>query len=473
MTSRRRTRIAALIACLATGLLPAAASATSGVGGYVSDADTGLPLPQSTVTWNGTTSPPPTAVTDAQGRYAFYSLQANEHGSLGVAGPAGWDRITVGDLTTPASGTITQSVALHRDWASAAGGAHASSNDESGGGACGSAAAIDADRTTGWSAGASHPAGDPAALVVALPQDIALTHVMLDAGSACGHDAGTALGKFRIETSADGVTWAPAAEGELGSADRGVPHDVVPTANTAGVRYLRVIALTAQDPAATTIDLREVQAFGLRPDVAPSGTVSVEAPRNYINSVVRFQAAFTDPDSTITKYLWDFNGDGTWDQVTFGTNVAHVYAGPGVYHVIVGARDFQGTLGTTTIDLRISDPNAPLEAIPQRKPLITFAAPDGIDELVRVACASKCTFKATMQLTAKTARKLHLRRRTILKFKKSTDGPGIGSFTLELPQSTIKRLRKAHLSKVRALVTATATDQEGRKSTARRWVTFR
>jgi hypothetical protein len=159
--------------------------------------------------------------------------------------------------------------------------------------------------------------------------------------------------------------------------------------------------------------------------------------------------------------------------VTFGTNVAHVYAGPGVYHVIVGARDFQGTLGTTTIDLRISDPNAPLEAIPQRKPLITFAAPDGIDELVRVACASKCTFKATMQLTAKTARKLHLRRRTILKFKKSTDGPGIGSFTLELPQSTIKRLRKAHLSKVRALVTATATDQEGRKSTAHRWVTFR
>jgi hypothetical protein len=152
--------------------------------------------------------------------------------------------------------------------------------------------------------------------------------------------------------------------------------------------------------------------------------------------------------------------------------VAHVWAGPGTYHVTVGARDFRGALGTTTLDLRVTDPSQPIEPIIQRKPLITFDPPTGIDLPVRIACSSRCTFTAKMVLTARTARKLGISR-TVLTFKRRTEGPGLGSWTLELPQKAVKRLRAARMAKVSVRLTAGAVDQEGRRSTVHHWVTFR
>ena len=199
-----------------------------------------------------------------------------------------------------------------------------------------------------------------------------------------------------------------------------------------GVRYVRLLALGAQDAGSPTVDVRELKVFGVGPNVAPSGTLSVEAPRNFINGVVRFRATFTDPDSTILRYLWDFDGDGTWDQQTQQPSVSHVWQGAGTYHVVVGARDFVGDLGTAAIDLRVIDPNQPVEAIPQRKPLITFDPPDGIDLSARIACTSKCRFTAKLVMSRALARRLHSRHRTVLTLKKSTEGPGLGSWTVQM-----------------------------------------
>jgi hypothetical protein len=189
--------------------------------------------------------------------------------------------------------------------------------------------------------------------------------------------------------------------------------------------------------------------------------------------VVRLHAAFTDPDSSILRYLWDFDGDGTWDQATAGPAVAHVWAGPGIYHVLVGARDFRGALGTTALDLRMIDPSQPLEPVVQRKPLITFDPPTGVDLATRIACSSKCTFTARMVLTARTAQALHLPHRTVFTLTRKTEGPGLGSWTLTLPHKVVKRLRAAHLRKVTVRLTASAVDQQRRRSTVHRWVTFR
>jgi hypothetical protein len=471
----RLTAIA--LAALATAVAAAApAFGALGVGlsGNVTDADTGLRIDQAKVTWSGTTSPLPQATTDANGHFLFFGLDPNTSGTLQIAGPPGWDHVDVGPIALPGDGVVTQNVALHRDWALPAGGATVSSNDESGaGGGCGSGAAADGDRSTGWSASATRPETDPPRVTIALPVAIDINTFMMTTGAACGHPDGAALGRYRIETSADGSTWTTAADGELGAADRGNDVAVPPAANATGVRFVRLTALTPQDATAPTIDLRELKIYGAAPGVPPAGTLTTEAQRNYMRQVVRLRATFTDTDSYIVRYLWDFDGDGNWDQATLGPQVAHVWAGAGVYHVTVGVRDFRGALGTASIDLRISDPNALIDPIPQRKPLITFDPPDGIDLSTRIACASICRYEVWMKTTPRMARKLRLRHRTVVHLKRKTQGPGLASWTLELPSSFIKRLRAAHLKKVTLRLTATAIDQQKRRSTVHRWVTFR
>ncbi|HYZ34241.1 MAG TPA: carboxypeptidase regulatory-like domain-containing protein, partial [Crenalkalicoccus sp.] len=123
MTSPRITRIAALAAGLAAlATAGPATAATRGVTGYVTDADTGLPLAQASLTWNGATAPAPVATTDGQGRFLFAGLQPGEQGALDVKGPAGWDRLAVGGLSVPDDRLLQQNIELHRDWASTAGG---------------------------------------------------------------------------------------------------------------------------------------------------------------------------------------------------------------------------------------------------------------------------------------------------------------------------------------------------------------
>jgi hypothetical protein len=189
-------------------------------------------------------------------------------------------------------------------------------------------------------------------------------------------------------------------------------------------RFVRLTALSAQDAGSPTIDLRELQVFGGGPNVPRAGTVATDATKNFIKSVFRLRAAFSDPDSTIVRYLWDFDGDGRFDQATTGPQVAHVWNAADTYRVTVGARDFRGALGTTTLALRIIDPGVPVEPVLQRKPLIAFDPVDGIDLPVRIACSSVCTFTARLVLSPATAKAIGAKRRTILTMKKKTEGPG-------------------------------------------------
>jgi hypothetical protein len=471
MSSSRRTAVtapvvAAVAATLAlAGALSTAASASligGGVSGTVTDADTGLPLGGAALTWlatSGPTAPPSTS--DAAGRYLLAGLAAGTSGALRVAGPAGYERLSVPDVALPADGLAARDVALHRDWA--AGAPTSATPDATAGAGCAPAKATDNDTATGWST------SRPAALTVQLPAPVDLTSVVLTPGAACGHPDGAALKDYKIETSPDGGTWTTASAGALAPTG----DQAVATPGAAGTSFVRLTALAARDPAAGAIDLRELQAFGGGPNVPPSGTVAALATKNYIKSIVRLRAAFTDPDSAIRRYLWDFDGDGRFDQATLGPQVAHVWSVAGTYHVIVGARDFRGALGTTTLALRIVDPSIPVEPIIQRRPLITFDPVDGIDLPVRIACSSVCTFTAKLVLSKATAKAIKSKRRTILTMKKRTEGPGLGSWTIELPSKTVKLLRKAHRKTVKARLTATAVDRQKRRRTVARWVTFR
>ena len=60
--------------------------------------------------------------------------------------------------------------------------------------------------------------------------------------------------------------------------------------------------------------------------------------------VVNFHGAASDPDGTIVKYEWDFNGDGTWDYTsTTNPDASYTYTSPGYYMALFRATDNNGT----------------------------------------------------------------------------------------------------------------------------------
>jgi len=78
------------------------------------------------------------------------------------------------------------------------------------------------------------------------------------------------------------------------------------------------------------IDLTEFEVFGGAPNVLPSGTLSVSPASATVGQPVTFGAHFTDLDSAIASYAWDFDGNGTTDRTTStaATSSVKVSAGP-------------------------------------------------------------------------------------------------------------------------------------------------
>ena len=76
-------------------------------------------------------------------------------------------------------------------------------------------------------------------------------------------------------------------------------------------------------------------------------------------------------------------------------------------------------------------------------------------------------------MTQRLARRLHSRHRLVPALSRRTEGPGLGSWTLELPSSLARKLRKAHHKKVTLRLTATAVDEQHRRTSVARWFTFR
>jgi hypothetical protein len=56
----------------------------------------------------------------------------------------------------------------------------------------------------------------------------------------------------------------------------------------------------------------------------------------------------------IVAYDWDFNGDGVYDATTTDALVAHTYAGPGTYDVVLRARTASGLAGTATTTVSVA-----------------------------------------------------------------------------------------------------------------------
>jgi len=125
------------------------------------------------------------------------------------------------------------------------------------------------------------------------------------------------------------------------------------TYNTAGT-YYAVLRVT-DDKGATNTDtciINVNEQTTNNPPVADSGSDQSVS----VGDLVSFVGSGTDSDGSITKYEWDFNGDGTydWSSTTTGSTT-HTYNTAGTYYAVLRVTDDKGATDTDTCIINVNE----------------------------------------------------------------------------------------------------------------------
>ena len=348
-------------------------------------------------------------------------------------------------------GTRVQDVALRRDWAASAGGGVVSGADDSGAPfGCGLARLNDQLLTSGWSAVNS---GDPSA-VVRLPAGDRRhrlrarphQHVRQRLRSRDPRLPGRDLLRRR-ELHHRG------SRARSGPLDRGRLH-VLP----ADARNVRCVRLTLRSPLAAGsdfIDFSELAVYGAPPNQLPAGSLAASRLRLTAGGTVDFAASFTDPDSRIVGYDWDFDGDGAVDRSTAEPSTSFTYSRAGGFTARVAVRDYRGGAGSASRAITVTPTRRPVVRLPRRGRRGRATA--------RVTCAERCVVTARLRVDGRVVRTA---RRTLRTTRERR-------ITVALPRKARRAALRRDRRSLRARLTVRARYGDGRSTTARRTVRIR
>jgi PKD repeat protein len=111
----------------------------------------------------------------------------------------------------------------------------------------------------------------------------------------------------------------------------------------------------------------------------PTATASINPSNGAVPLTVNFTGSGTDPDGTITKFEWDFDGDGTFDFASATTgNTSHTYNTAGTFNARFRVTDNDGqttTASATTAIVRPGPPGSPTATITSPANTLTGNAP--------------------------------------------------------------------------------------------------
>ena len=345
----------------------------------------------------------------ADGTYTL-TVPAGAYRNVTITG-GGFNPVQAEDVTVPAGGTARLDATIRRDWAAPGSGATLTTNDDSFADfGCGSDKLVDQSSVTGWSAyqpDAVPPdffppnphAGQPPSATINLSRPIDITAFVMDPGPTCGDDPTSMTRRYRVETSADGATFAVAKEGSFYNSDSDRSNTLQPDANALGVKFVRLDAPRVLQAVRLGSVLHRLQRTGDPrgpPNALPTGSLTASPSRATPNEAVTLTASFTDADSIIDGYDWDFDANGTVDQTTAGSSVTTSYAAAGTYSPKVFAKDFRGGAGaaSTTIDVAQTPPRG------LQSPVLTLSK-RGNRGRVRftVTCDSACAGRAKLTIS--------------------------------------------------------------------------
>jgi hypothetical protein len=265
----------------ASTALPPAQVSPQTIDGTVTDADSGQPVRNATVTlaFQGAGLVNPTTTTDDNGHYTLTGIPEGTYDKLQVVGVGYQARrqVTVG----PGGATVDLHPRLDRAWRANGARVVGSTGADYSSLGCGPDDAIDGSLASGWSSNIGHGESDrPTSafhakrIDIALAQPVDVADFAVDPAAVCGDDPTAATQSIRIRTSPDGTTWTTAYSGTFTPADNGQLTVLHPTTATSGVAYVRVRILANQTPSfATTCpdggvagcrfaDLSEVAVYG-------------------------------------------------------------------------------------------------------------------------------------------------------------------------------------------------------------------
>jgi hypothetical protein len=475
-------------------LPPAADSPTGTVTGHVTSAETGLPLAGVQVSLGGHGTDPGfadsfSAHTDSNGVYRIDGIPAGTYPKLVFAAGGGFDRQTRRAVQVVGGGTLTADASVRRDWAATSGGARIvdATVDKYANLGCGTAALVDQSLGTGWSTdntspGVDQPTPTDHSVTIELPAAIDISAFGMDPGNACGDGVSAATKGYLVETSSDGTNFATAAQGQFAPDDAHRLNLVTPSAAARGVRFVRLTLLSAQreDPGSSGsqfIDFSELEVLGSTPDAPPAGPLTASPAKVAAGAVVHFNAgAMRDPDSAISGYEWDFDGDGTTDLKTLAPAIDHVYRSPGTYRARVVARDFQGLGGaaTTTIEVTAGGAGGADEETGAASAAIPSHA-RGPAVLARVHCATRCVVVGRLLVTRAAARLMHLHGTTVGATRLVLARAGRRTVRIALAPPARRALARLGHVRISVLLTIRPTGHGAhvRTTIARRTVTIR
>ena len=138
----------------------------------------------------------------------------------------------------------------------------------------------------------------------------------------------------------------------------------------------------------------------------PTGDADGATPARTPRAAVTFDAASSpDPDSAITGYDWDFDGNGTVDRNTTAPTTAFAYPAPGTFTPNVAVKDFRGGAGTASTTVTVAVPSGgpgtgggttPPSALPK----ITIARSGTKGSFtIRVTCAERCKLSGKLTIS--------------------------------------------------------------------------
>jgi hypothetical protein len=461
---------------------PAPGGPTGTISGTVTSADTGLPVSGLTVGIGGLAinpSPvgPLAGTTDANGHYSFSNVPAGNYGKLVVYTAAGFDQDTATHVPVSSGANTVENFAIHRDWAASKGGASITQVSDNTGAdfGCGADQLIDQTQGIGWSAfnPTSADPGNPhngnPTVTIQLPQAINVRAFLADPGNTCGDGASSTTKGYKIETSTNGVTFTVASQGNFAPADAHRLNQLTPTGGTTGVRFVRLTLLSPQNAGsgfdgATFIDFTELEVLGGPPNALPSGSLAASPSTIGPGGTVHFNASsFHDPDSLITGYSWDFDGNGTTDATTAGPAIDHVYPLVGKFAAKVTANDFVGGGGSASATVTVT-----------KKPIISIASRGKHGKLtLTITCSAPCRATATATISKKLRKRYHLHSRTVAKRSVRLTKAGKKRVTLTITKKVRKTLKRRHVKQLAVSVRLVVTDSIGARATKTRHAKIR
>jgi hypothetical protein len=491
---------------------PVPGGPTGTITGVATDGDSGLPLEGVRVGLGGHTTPNVEELladdTDADGRYEITGVPTGTYPKLAFLPSAGFDPFVVRNVVVTTDDTITRNATMRRDWAALSGGATVEDASDDTGGAfgCGVDEAFDQAPGTTWSAfnptsdDADNPHAGPPTVVLKLPETIDVATFLLDPSNGCGDGASATTREYTLETSADGTTFQLAVDGRgaagFTDGDRSRFNRRDPSGTSGqNVRYLRLTLLSplrqgddclpGSCSGTDFIDFSELVVRGGTPNVLPSGSLAAAPTPVVQGTPVHFTATFSDPDSAITGYDWDFDNNGTVDRTTDGPVTDFAYTATGSFTARVAAKDFRGGSGTATRAVTVTAPPAlppgppgppgvpgtpgtpgGTTPTPAKLPTVLLTRRGTRQVTFTVTCRRRCDVLGKLTVSLSLARRLGLARGTytLAKVERRLTTTNKQRFTLRLTAKQISAARRLGLSRVEATLTVRATYLNGRRS---------